>query len=241
MPAVENTVRRLNFCQWTEQNERAIQMDSWDQGVMPIDTQSLIGRPCFGGLDLARVNDLSAFTLLFPPREPDEPWKVLCYFWVPQDDIWVRQGFITATPGNTTDFSFIEARIVELASLYDIRAIGFDRTFAGEIVQHLQEQLGEDRMVQIGQGFLSLASPTTELLRLLKAGELQHGGNPVLRWNASNLALATDPAGNLKPDKVRSSEKIDGVSALTNALGIAAQNVNASKRSIYTERGILFL
>jgi phage terminase large subunit-like protein len=214
MPAVENLVRRLNFCEWTEQDERAISMDVWDQGGAPIDLESLKARSCFGGLDLAKVNDLSAFTLLFPPRETDEPWKVLCWFWVPEDDIrtrarrdrvpydvWVRQGFINSTPGNVTDYSFIETAIVELATVYDIRNIGFDRTFAGEIIQRLQEELGEDRLTQIGQGFLSLASPTAELLRLLKAGDLQHGGNPVLRWNASNLILATDPAGNQKSDK----------------------------------------
>lgn len=191
MPAVENIVRRLNFCEWTEQNERAIPMDVWDQGAAPIDLASLRNRVCFGGLDLARVNDLSALVLAFPPQTEDEPWKVLPFFWVPEEDIhtrakrdrvpydvWRRQGFITATPGTVTDYSFIQAAIVQLASLYNIRAIAFDRTFAGEIIQNLQVELGDERLVQFGQGFLSMASPTAEMLRLLKAGELQHGGNP---------------------------------------------------------------
>jgi phage terminase large subunit-like protein len=251
MPAVENIVRRLNFCEWTEQSERAIQMEVWDQGAAPINVEALRNRPCFGGLDLARVNDLSAFVLLFPPREDEETWKVLPFFWVPQDDIlvrsrrdrvgydvWVRQGFIAATPGNTTDYAFIEAAIVQLASIYQIQSIAFDRTFAGEIVQHLQEELGHDRLIQFGQGFLSMAAPTAELLRLFKGGELQHGGQPVLRWNASNLALASDPAGNQKPDKTKSTEKIDGISALVMALGIAQRNVGPAK-SIYEERGVL--
>jgi phage terminase large subunit-like protein len=237
MPAVENVVRRLNFCEWTEQSERAISMEVWDQGGAPIDIAALRNRPCFGGLDLARVNDLSALVLLFPPKADDEPWKVLPFFWVPEDDIrtrsqrdrvpydvWVRQGFIYSTPGNTTDYSFIQAAIVELASVYDIQGIAFDRTFAGEIVQHLQQELGEDRLIQFGQGFLSMAAPTAEMLRLVKAGELQHGGHPVLRWNASNLAVAIDPAGNMKPDKAKSTEKIDGISALCNALGLAGKN-----------------
>lgn len=253
MPAVENIVRRLNFCEWTEQDERAISMDVWDQGGAPIDLESLKGRSCFGGLDLARVNDLSALVLLFAPVSTGEPWKVLPYFWVPEDDIrtrarrdrvpydvWVRQGFIHSTPGNVTDYSFIETAIVELATVYDIRNIGFDRTFAGEIIQRLQEELGEDRLTQIGQGFLSLASPTAELLRLLKAGDLQHGGNPVLRWNASNLILATDPAGNQKPDKAKALEKIDGISALVNAIALAVQ-APVAPRSVYEDRGLLFL
>ena len=247
-----NIVRRLNFCEWTEQDERAISMDVWDQGGAPIDLESLKARSCFGGLDLTKVNDLSAFTLLFPPRETDEPWKVLCWFWVPEDDIrtrarrdrvpydvWIRQGFINSTPGNVTDYSFIETAIVELATVYDIRNIGFDRTFAGEITQRLQEELGEDRLTQIGQGFLSLESPAAELLRLLKAGDLQHGGNPVLRWNASNLILATDPAGNQKPDKAKALEKIDGISALVNAIALAVQ-APVAQGSVYQDRGLLF-
>jgi phage terminase large subunit-like protein len=244
MPAVENIVRRLNFCEWTEQADRAIPMDVWDQGATPIDLESLRNRPCFGGLDLARVSDLSALVLLFPPRSTGEPWNVLPFFWVPEDDImvrskrdrvpydvWVREGLITATPGNATDYAFIESAIVQLASFYNIQAIGFDRTFAGELVQNLQQELGHERLIQVGQGFLSLAAPTAELLRLLKAGELQHGANPVLRWNASNLALAVDPAGNQKPDKAKSRERIDGISALVNALAVrnATQPVVHSK------------
>ncbi len=234
MPSKQNIVRRLNFCEWTEQSTRAIDMTLWDAGSAPIDLAALRGRACFGGLDLARVNDLSAFDLLFPPVVPGEKWKVLAWFWVPQDDIakraqrdrvpydvWVREGFITATPGNVTDFGFIQAKILELAGLYDIHTIAFDRTFAGEIVQALQEQLGEERVVELGQGFLSMAAPTAELLRLVKGAELQHGGNPVLRWNASNLSCATDPAGNLKPDKAHSTERIDGIAALCNAIGMA--------------------
>lgn len=244
MPAKQNIVRRLNFCEWTEQSERAIDMTVWDQGATPIDLAALRGRVCFAGIDLARVNDLSALALLFPPIVEGEPWTVLARFWVPQDDIqrraqrdrvpydvWVRDGLITATPGNTTDFSFIQAAVLELATLYDIRSVAFDRTFAGEIIQGLQAEMGEERVVEYGQGFLSMAAPMAELLRLVKAGHLQHGGNPVLRWNASNLACATDPAGNLKPDKQRSVERIDGIAALCNALGMALREPVAAGTS----------
>lgn len=246
MPAVENTVRRLCFCEWTEQSERAIAMELWDEGGDPLDIVSLKGRSCFGGLDLARVNDLSALVLLFPPIESGEPWKVLPFFWVPQDDIrvrsqrdrvpydvWVRQGFISVTPGNTTDYGFIESAIVNLAGVYDIRGIAFDRTFSGELIQNLQQELGDDRLVQFGQNFMSMSAPTSELLRLLKAGELQHGGNPVLRWNASNLTIATNAQGDIKPDKARSTEKIDGISALVNALGLAAKTPPKEPDPVY--------
>jgi phage terminase large subunit-like protein len=251
MPSKENLVRRLNFCEWTEQSTRAIPMAEWNKQAMcaPIDPVSLVGRPCFGGLDLAKVSDLSAFVLLFPPIEYGELWKVLLWCWVPNDDIiprtqrdrvpydvWRRQGHIIATPGNTTDYGFIEAKIIELAGVYKIREISFDRTFAGEIVQALQSE--GLTMVQFGQGFLSMASPTAELLRMVKSGELQHGSNPVMTWAASNLSVATDPAGNMKPDKERSSEKIDPITALCNALGRAVTQP-AKKKSVYATRGLL--
>jgi phage terminase large subunit-like protein len=195
----------------------------------------LAGRRCFGGLDLARVYDLSAFVLLFPPTSDPRlgalgsRWIALPRFWVPEDDIlrrarrdrvpydvWRDQGFLTATPGNATDFAFIER----------------------EIVANLQEQ--NLPLVQFGQGFLSLAAPTAELERLVIARKLWHGGHPVLRWNASNVAVRQDPAGNIKPDKERSRERIDGISALVNALGRALLR-EGSGRSIYETRGLLII
>jgi phage terminase large subunit-like protein len=239
MPTKESITRRLNFCEWIEGGgDKAIALELWDKGSAPLDLAALRGRECFGGLDLARVNDLSALELIFPPKAAGEKWKVLSWFWVPEDDVavrskrdhvpydvWVRQGFIEATPGNTTDYGFIEARIVEQAGLYKIKEIAFDRTFAGEIIQGLRSE--GLTMVEFGQGFLSMAAPTAELLRLVKGGQLQHGGNPVLRWMASNLSVATDAAGNMKPDKERSSERIDGISAVCNALGRACNQPKA--------------
>lgn len=220
--------------------------------------QKLLGRECYGGLDLARVNDLSAFVLLFPPTlDPAlgvlaEKWIVLPRFWVPEEDIlrrgkrdrvpydtWRNQGFLVATPGNATDFGFIEAEIIALAGRYDLRELSYDRTFAGEIVQHLQDE--GINLVQFGQGFLSMAAPTAELERLSVSRLLWHGGHPVLRWNASNVAVRHDPAGNIKPDKERSSERIDGIVAICNALGRALlRDVNAG-RSVYDSRSILVL
>lgn len=248
MPAKQNVVRRLNFCEWTEQDERWLDMALWDQGKEPFDLAALRGRVCYAGLDLAKVNDLSALALVFPPKEAGERWKAICKFWIPKDDmhtrskrdrvpydVWVRDGLITATEGNVTDFAFIEAAILELAGTYQIKEVAFDRTFAGEIVQHLQAE--GMTMVQFGQGFLSMGAPTTELQRLLLAGQFQHGGNPVLRWNANNVTVASDPAGNIKPDKERSTERIDGVVATIMALGRAiVQPVEGP--SVYEIRGV---
>ena len=271
MPAQQNAIRRLRLNEWTEQVTRWLDMTVWEEGGLPAATdwrivkhelealeQKLVGHECYGGLDLARVNDLSAFVLLFPPTGEDalghlaNKWIALSRFWIPEDDIgrrvqrdrvpydvWRDQGFLTATPGNATDFAFVEKEIIDLAARYDLREISYDRTFAGEIVQHLQDE--GLNPVQFGQGFLSMAAPTAELERLSVSRALWHAGHPVLRWNASNVAVRHDPAGNIKPDKERSSERIDGIVALCNALGRAlARDVNAG-RSVYEHRGILML
>src|SRR5690606_12466764 len=266
MPAQQNAIRRLRLNEWTEQVTRWLDMGVWAEGG-PGDgadwrdiraglddlEQKLLGRECYGGLDLARVNDLSAFMLLFPPTgdpalgDLADKWIVLPRFWVPEEDIlrrarrdrvpyatWRDQGFLTATPGNATDFAFIEAEIIALAGRYDLRELSYDRTFAGEIVQHLQDE--GINLVQFGQGFLSMAAPTAELERLSVSRLLWHGGHPVLRWNASNVAVRHDPAGNIKPDKERSSERIDGIVAICNALGRALLRDESAGRSIYAAR-----
>ena len=271
MPAQQNAIRRLRLNEWTEQVTRWLDMEVWAEGGLSATAggadiagelsrleQLLAGRECYGGLDLARVNDLSAFLLLFPPtRAPAlgslaEKWIVLSRFWVPEEDIgrrarrdrvpydvWRDQGFLVATPGNATDFAFIEAEIVSLAGRFDLRELAYDRTFAGEIVQHLQDE--GIPLVQFGQGFLSMAAPTAELERLAVSRLLWHGGHPVLRWNASNVAVRHDPAGNIKPDKERSSERIDGIVALCNALGRAMLRDESAGRSVYQARGPMLL
>jgi len=246
MPAKENIVRRLNFCEWTEQSERWLTMELWNKGATPVDAVALRRRRCFAGLDLAKVSDLSALALLFPPVEDGEPWKCLLWYWVPDEDIkrrsekdrvpydvWTRaartdgigEPWILTTPGNTTDYDFILAKIVALAGAYQIAGIAFDRTFAGELIQDL---LAEGlAMVEFGQGFLSMAAPTAEIERMVKGSLLQHGGNPVLRWNVANTTVQTDAAGNIKPDKERSTERIDGTVALIMARGLALKTAPA--------------
>ena len=230
MPSKQNSIRRLRLNQWTQQLVRWIDMDVWARGNEAIDAAALVGRRCYGGLDLARVKDLSSLALLFPPVEEDERWRVIWRHWCPEDDIlersrrdrapytvWRDQEHLIATAGNTTDFKFIEAEIVKLAAVYDIIDIGFDRTFAGEIVRNLMDE--GLSMVEFGQGFISMGPASAEFTRKLLAGELQHGGDPVASWCASNVTVRTDPAGNEKPDKERSIERIDPIVALIMAVG----------------------
>jgi len=240
-PGYQNTFRRLHCNEWTEQSSRWLDMAKWDASAGPLSYLAIEaaarGRTAFGGLDLAKVNDLSAYVLVIPTGSQDEPVQLVCRFWCPADDIvarsrrdrvpydrWAATGLLIATEGNVTDFGFIREEILRLHQSYNIVDNGYDRTFGGEIVQELIAEGAS--MTQVGQGFFSMAAPTAEVERLVLRGLVHHGGHPILRWMAANVTVSQDSAGNLKPDKARSSEKIDGISGLCNALArrlVAAQ------------------
>jgi phage terminase large subunit-like protein len=252
MPAKAGIVQRLNFCVWTQQLTKWLPIDRWQAGSTPFTRESLKGRRCYGGLDLAKVNDLTAFALAFPPVEEGERWKILVRFWCPEEDImtrsrrdrvpydlWERQGWIETTEGNTTDFGFVERGIVEDSKYFGLQSIAFDPWAAGELTQNLQEKHGI-LVIDHRQGFGDMAAPTAEFERKVRAAELQHGGNPVLDWMASNVVVKTDPAGNLKPDKETSPERIDGIVAAIMALGLAA-TAAGPKVSMYNTQSVMVI
>lgn len=251
IPSSENAFRQLRLNQWVEQFQRWILLELWDRNNGNFDPAELIGRRCWGGLDLAKTTDISALALVFPPEESDERWKVLMRYWVPQDNIkkrvrddhvpyddWVKRGLIKATPGNVTDYRFVRKDIIDLSTDYQIEEIAFDRMFANELVQYLADEGLE--MVEFGQGFYSMSKPTFELERLLLGEELAHNGEEVLRWMASNVSVRKDPAGNIKPDKEKSEEKIDGMVALIMSIGRAMVR-EGSGESIYETQGIFMI
>jgi phage terminase large subunit-like protein len=246
MPAYENTFRRLLLNQWTEQDSRWISMDTWDACGEPL--PDLTSRECFSGLDLASTTDLTAFVLAFPIGSRVH---ALPFFWIPRDalqarvrrdrvpyDQWAREGLVTLTDGAVTDYDRIRADINALAEKYVIREIAFDRWNATQ----LATQLSGDgfNMIGFGQGFASMSGPAKELERRVLGKELNHAGNAVLRWMASNVTVSTDPAGNIKPDKARSTEKIDGIVALVMALGRYMVAAEAAPDP-YANRGLRFV
>jgi phage terminase large subunit-like protein len=226
-----NTFKRLHLNVKTEADVAWLSMEQWDACDGAVDLEALRGRPCFAGLDLASVSDLTAFVLLFP--EDDN--AVLPFFWVPratalkrQDKAiqpcymtWSQQGCMELTPGNVCDYDCVRAKINELGELYDIRGIAFDRWGATQLSTQLEGD-GFD-MVSFGQGYASLSAPSKETEKLVIGGQFHHGGHPVLRWNAANAMLETDAAGNIKPSKKKSTDKIDGIVALVMALGLAIE------------------
>jgi phage terminase large subunit-like protein len=231
-PAELNSFLRLRLNIWTNQHTAWMPPDKWVACSTLVDPVALQRRPCFGGLDLSTTTDISALVLLFPPYGDDKRWSVLPSFFLPEEaieqrskrdrvpyDMWQRQGFFNLTPGNVIDYDYIRAKVQELASQYDIREIAFDRYNSSQIVTQL---MGDGfTMVPFGQGYVDMNSPVKRLMELVLTGDLAHGGNPVLRWMASNCMAATDPAGNIKLDKSKSREKIDGMVALAMALGRA--------------------
>jgi phage terminase large subunit-like protein len=252
VPAYQNTFRRLHLNQWTQQEERWLDLAAWEASAGPLEAKALeaelLGKLGYGGLDLASTTDIAALALVFPME--NGAYGALLRFWIPREnmmerarrdrvpyDAWTRDGWITATPGNVIDFTRIVADVRELGKRYKIGEIAFDRWGAVQVSQELTN--AGFTMVQFGQGFASMASPTKELLRLVLEGKLWHGNNPALRWMADNMTVAQDPAGNVKPDKAKSREKIDGMVALIMGLDRALRHEN--RPSVYEGRGLVVL
>ena len=248
-PAEENIFRQLRLNQWVKQSTRWMQMEKWDACDFAVDEVELIGRECYGGLDLSSSTDITAFVLIFPPRTEEEKYIILPYFWIPEEnmrlrvrrdhvpyDVWEQQGFLKTTEGNVIHYGFIERFIDDLGKKFHIKEIAFDRWGAVQMVQNL-EGLGFT-VVPFGQGFKDMSPPSKELMKLTLEKKLAHGGHPVLRWMMDNIFIRQDPAGNIKPDKEKSTEKIDGAVATVMALDRAIRN-GSSARSVYDGRGIL--
>ena len=250
-PAEENLFRQLRLNQWVKQSVRWMPMDAWDKCDFAVDPEALKGRECYGGLDLSSSTDITAFVLVFPPKDEDDKYIILPYFWIPEDtidqrvrrdhvpyDTWLGRGQIIATEGNVIHYGYIEKFIEELGEKYHIKEIAFDRWGAVQMTQNL-EGMGFT-VVPFGQGFKDMIPPTKELMKLVLEQKIAHGGNVPLRWMMDNVFVRTDPAGNIKMDKEKSTERIDGAVATVMALDRAIRNQGKTD-SIYNDRGIIVI
>jgi len=241
MPAALNGFLRLHLDVWTQQSMRWISPELWEANFRrPLEDDDFVGRVCYGGLDLSSVSDLTAWVLVFPG--PEDVLDIRARFWCPearltdpnnryadQYQAWQRAGWLTVTPGNAIDYAFIRAQILEDASRFQVVDINVDRLFQGyQLAMELQDE--GLKVFGMGQGFLSMAPAMKTFERLMLDRRLNHGGNPVLRWMASNVAVKQDPAGNLKPDKAESQGKIDGIVALVMALDRWERNENGPSK-----------
>lgn len=221
---------RLNV--WVGQVDRYIQIADWDACRKDYDIGDLMGRPCFGGLDLSTKVDLTSFVLLFPPLGDDDRFLIWPHFYIPADNMiqrqrkdnipfttWKKQGFLTATPGPGVDYEFIKRDIINASKLFNLQTVTFDPWAAYDVANQLTDQHGI-QMVEFRQGYKTMSEPTKELQRMVVVGDIAHNGNPVMDWCINNLAVDIDAtAENVKPTKKKSKERIDGAVALIDALG----------------------
>lgn len=245
-----NSFLRQRMNVWTEQQSRFIDLALWDAQEDRDAVEELYGAECFGMLDLSSTQDLTSLSLFFP--DTDGHGDVVQYFWVPEEgmrkraqrdrvpyDVWVSEGFIKATEGNVVDYRVIRQDINDAGLNFNIREIAYDRWNASQLVTELQ---GDGfTMVPMGQGFASMTGPTREFERLLLEHGVRHGGNPVLRWMATNVVVREDPAGNIKPDKERSAEKIDGIVTVIGAIGRAAVNLGEERSQYEDGDGVMLV
>jgi len=251
-PANERTFRQLRLNQWVNYyNTDWIPVEYWDKSAGMVVSEKLKGLSCFAGMDLSSKVDVSSLVLVFPPSTDCKNWRVLPFFWIPEEsmkerirkdkipyDVWVKSGFIKATPGNVIDYDVIESDIKKLAQIYKIEQIGFDPWAAHQLAGHLAEEGLE--MVEMRQGAKTLSPPMKELEKLVRGCELNHGGNPVLRWMFNNIKVKQDENENIRPIKMKGTKRIDGIVALIMALG-RAMTQKPKKPSIYEERGLIVL
>jgi phage terminase large subunit-like protein len=237
MPSKESTVRRLNFCQWTQAYNPWISSELWmKNSAKPLPLSALSGAECVAGLDLSMKNDLSALVLLFP--HDDNTVSVHCFFWCPEDGIvekeqkdrvpyttWARNGFLELVPGPVIGYEFIAQQVADIMGSYDLRVLNFDRWRIHDLKKKLAD-LGlewaenEGPMKPHGQGFKDMNPAIEAAEDYLSEGRLRHGDHPVLTWCVSNAVVVKDPAELRKFDKAKATGRIDGAVAL--AMGVRA-------------------
>ena len=259
LPSEQNSFRRFRLNQWVSQQTRWLPLSEWDQCAEAFDKHALIGKSCYAGLDISSTQDLTAFVMAFP--DGDETFLVP-HFWLPEAnlqervvrdrvpyDVWAAAGLLTLTPGNYIDHGFIRTAILGggangakgFADLYQIEELAYDPWNAQQIGVELAG--AGLTAFPMRQGFQSLNEPSKAFERGVLGRTLRHGGHPILRWNLDCVTVASDPAGNIKPvkpDRLKSSKRIDGIVAAIMANGRLEMHRNKPK-SAYEDRGILTL
>ncbi len=229
-----NPFMRYYLNQWVTQEVRWLDQDQW-RGCADADypLEALAGRPCWLGVDLSKTTDLTAVGAVFPPWGEDERWRFLAWGFVPAErvedrvrrdsvpyDAWIREGHLTATPGNVVDYEFVDKRVLECVEMFDVKEVCFDPWNAVKWATDLQKA-GLGNLVEVRQGGKTLSPACKEFERLVLSGLVGHWDNPVLNWCVSNVCVTADSNENIRPDKSKSTERIDLVAALVTAMARA--------------------
>ena len=255
----ENTFKQLRLNIWVKQSTRWIKLSDWDKCVGKVDLEELKGRECYSAIDLSTSLDLTALAHVFPFE--DNFYKILMRFWIPEataaekekrDRVpytrWIREGFVKTTPGNLIDYKFIQHQLNEDRTVFGMKELAYDPWGGVKLITDLQEDgfvideklasEGHPVLVPFRQGYKSMSPPAKELINFMLNCKLEHGNNPVLRWNADNAVIEQDPAGNIKPDKAKATQRIDGIVAVIMALDRAIRHAGETGPSIYETRGM---
>ena len=254
VPAYENTFKRLHLNIWTEQETRFIPMELWRQtDNIPVEMKHLQGEPCFAGLDLSSTTDITAFVMCFPNPEFDK-MQVIPKFWIPRAkvdhilkfkstdglpyDQWEREGLINVTEGDVIDYDVVRRDINEYSDLYNIKEIAFDPWNAMQLALQLEHDGIE--MIKCRQSTANLSYPTKEMLSWISGQKILHGGNPILDRMASMVVGIEDSNANIRPDKKKSKERIDGIVAMIMGLWRILLH-QQEPELVYKDRGLIKL
>lgn len=225
-PSDQSGILRLRFNVWTQAETRWFTRQAWDDCGGVVNEAKLAGRECYAGLDLASTSDFAALVLVFPMD--NGTYQVVCRFFIPQAALekrkdmrdqlaaWERAGFLYVTPGDVIDYEFIKAQLRRDCEKFQVLEVGFDPWAAAQIAVQLSEEGLE--MAAVRPVFGTMSAPSKMLENLVSNRLLNHGGNPLLRWMADNVVIETNADEMIKPSKKKSTEKIDGISALVTAL-----------------------
>ena len=242
--------KHLNL--WCDKPDVWVDSRVWSQNQSKIDIEKLKGKPCYGGLDLATIWDLAAFILIFPDDSLGfRRYDILCRFWIPKDNMrervrrdkvpyhdFLKEKLIEATEGNSIDYNYIEKQILQDCTDFDVKKIAFDRHNSTHLIQRLTESGECAEMIPFNQTTTWFNAPVRELELLAIQGRLNHQDNKVLNWHCSNVVVIKDSNDNMKFDKHKSIEKVDGMVALAMALGIALIDRKEEDNNVYEHRGM---
>lgn len=236
MPAKAALVKRLNFCIWTEAASPWLGYEVWrDAGIDPLDMSELYGRSCYGGLDLSSTTDLTSLVLAFEPVEHDPYWRLLPFFWLPEEGLsdkaekdqvpyteWLLAGHIEVSPGRAISKLHVLRRLVQIMDYFELESLAYDRWRIADLIQLANDEgITLPHMVDYGQGFKDMAPAIDEFETLISNGKIKHNNNPCLTWNISNAVLVSDPADNRKVAKDKSTGRVDGVIASVMSIGVS--------------------
>jgi phage terminase large subunit-like protein len=248
MPSKMNQVKTKNLNIWTQARTQWIVNEKWLRCCGTFDIDNLVGRACYSGLDLSSSLALTALVHCFPPQMSGEPYKLICRFFLPENDIiersqkdridykkWADNGLLILTPGDVIDYDIIEQVIQEDHELYSIKEIAYDPWKAQEIINHVSE-FGIE-MVPIFQRYSGMAVPTHEFEKAVMSATLATNNNPILTWMMACTEVKSDRQGNImpmKPERDSTGKWIDGIVASI----MAYYRASIAEASVYETQGV---